>query len=255
MTITSARYLSGSSSESSYGSSSGSSAEDDIRKTRVTAYERVRAIYTRDNVGILSQRTFGWSPPNDFSTRVIGNATHGVKKNVVVKKYGDGMIVYESSRGSNIWVGIIANDLNETSDFDKWFFTLLAGTTRATYPSPCNPMYSGLTEQIALIFERDLKNTTPGDKWEATGERYFKATIDFFTSRNAPIEAVLPAFPHKSSNLDKVSSPMPDKGEELALRRLIIFAESIEKIYPPGVRIWIVSDGHVFSDCGMCCMH
>ena len=42
---------------------------------------------------------------------------------------------------------------------------------------------------------------------------------------------------------------MPDKGEELALSRLIQFADSIAKIYPPGIIIWIVSDGHVFSDC------
>lgn len=250
MTITSARYLSGSSSESSYGSSSGSSTEEETRKTRLTAYERVRAIYTRDGTEILSQKTFGWSPPADFSARIFDNATCQIEKDVVVKSVGDEELAYESSRDNGIWVGIIANTVAEASGFDEWFLTLLARTTKATYPSPCNPSYSDLTQKITLIFVRDLKNTTPGDKWEASGEQYFKATIDYFTSRNVPIEAVLPAFPHKSSNLDKVSSPMPDKGEELALRRLIFFADSIEKIYPPGVRIWIVSDGHVFSDCG-----
>lgn len=60
---------------------------------------------------------------------------------------------------------------------------------------------------------------------------------------------MLPAFPCKSSNFDKVGGLVPDKGEELALRRLIKATQDAAKIYPPGMKVWIVSDGHVFSDC------
>ncbi|KAF5100322.1 hypothetical protein D0Z00_001290 [Geotrichum galactomycetum] len=47
----------------------------------------------------------------------------------------------------------------------------------------------------------------------------------------------------------KVATNVPDKGEELAMRRLINVCKIVKKIYPPGMKVWIVSDGHVFSDC------
>ncbi|KAJ5107931.1 hypothetical protein N7456_004606 [Penicillium angulare] len=59
----------------------------------------------------------------------------------------------------------------------------------------------------------------------------------------------LPAFPCKSSNLEKVAGVLPDRGEELALRRLYSVLRQIESIYEPGAKLCIISDGHVFSDC------
>ena len=41
---------------------------------------------------------------------------------------------------------------------------------------------------------------------------------------------------------------LPDKGEKLALESMNTFAEEIKKIYPPGAKINIVSDGRVFAD-------
>ena len=41
---------------------------------------------------------------------------------------------------------------------------------------------------------------------------------------------------------------MPDMAEEQALRFLQARADEVKEIYPPGVRITICSDGHVFSD-------
>ena len=38
-------------------------------------------------------------------------------------------------------------------------------------------------------------------------------------------------------------------GEEIALERLHSFIEAVDGIYEPGGRLWIISDGHVFSDC------
>ena len=70
-------------------------------------------------------------------------------------------------------------------------------------------------------------------------------------SRNLRLELCLPAFPCKSSNLRKVLGVVPDKGEELALRRLHEFVRLVKEIYDPGARVLIVSDGHVFSDCSM----
>ncbi|OJJ46527.1 hypothetical protein ASPZODRAFT_40116, partial [Penicilliopsis zonata CBS 506.65] len=81
------------------------------------------------------------------------------------------------------------------------------------------------------------------------GREYLLARVLFFTSRNLPLEMCLPAFPCKSSNPEKVTGTMPDRGEELALRRLHQVLRQIKEVYPPGAFICIISDGHVFSDC------
>ncbi|GHF67342.1 paerucumarin biosynthesis protein PvcA [Streptomyces mashuensis] len=62
------------------------------------------------------------------------------------------------------------------------------------------------------------------------------------------IEFVLPAFPVKSPNPAKVSGPLPDMAEELALRFLDALCERIGAVHAPGAVIRICSDGRVFND-------
>ena len=64
-----------------------------------------------------------------------------------------------------------------------------------------------------------------------------------------PIPLVLPAFPAKSANLEKVTGPLPDLGEELALR----FSAGTLRCSGRDLSAWcaqlvICSDGRVFSD-------
>ena len=63
-----------------------------------------------------------------------------------------------------------------------------------------------------------------------------------------PLHLVLPAFPAKSPSLHKVLGKLPDMAEEQALAFLQRLCAEITQIYPPGVRLTICSDGHVFSD-------
>lgn len=63
-----------------------------------------------------------------------------------------------------------------------------------------------------------------------------------------PIKFVLPAFPGKSPNLEKVLGAQPDYAEELSLQFLGSLCEKIKLIYPPGIKIILCSDGRVFSD-------
>lgn len=63
-----------------------------------------------------------------------------------------------------------------------------------------------------------------------------------------PVQFVLPAFPGKSPNLTKVLSPLPDMAERLALEFLEQLCTQIQKVYAPGAKIILCSDGRVFSD-------
>ncbi|MFG2205972.1 L-tyrosine/L-tryptophan isonitrile synthase family protein [Streptomyces sp. NPDC048638] len=63
-----------------------------------------------------------------------------------------------------------------------------------------------------------------------------------------PIRFTLPGFPCKSPNPAKVLGPLPDEGERLSLRFLDGLCARIAAVHPPGARVVICSDGHVFSD-------
>jgi len=104
-------------------------------------------------------------------------------------------------------------------------------------------------QRIVDLFDTFLRYQGKDDRWAHGGRAYFTERVRHFTSQDAPIEFCLPAFPCKSSNNDKVIGRDPDMGEELALERLHSFIEAIEHIYEPGAKMWVISDGHVFSDC------
>jgi pyoverdine/dityrosine biosynthesis protein Dit1 len=63
-----------------------------------------------------------------------------------------------------------------------------------------------------------------------------------------PLVFTLPAFPCKSPNPEKVLGPWPDLGERLSLRFLDGLCREVEELYPPGARMLVCSDGHVFAD-------
>lgn len=63
-----------------------------------------------------------------------------------------------------------------------------------------------------------------------------------------PIHFLLPAFPAKSPNPQKVLGRLPDMAEEIALSFLEKVCGEIGNLYSPGAKITICSDGRVFSD-------
>ncbi|KAF2001466.1 hypothetical protein P154DRAFT_464448 [Amniculicola lignicola CBS 123094] len=106
-----------------------------------------------------------------------------------------------------------------------------------------------ITEQVANLFERRLKNDSKNDQWHVCGREQFMNRVYGFVERKQPILLCLPAFPCKSSNSNKVGGTMPDLAEHIALDVLRSFVKDICTIYEPGATLWIISDGHVFSDC------
>lgn len=150
--------------------------------------------------------------------------------------------------------GLICSTIeHEETDFDLWFISHILNHSTMGLAEQKNKSLdtqsSHYTDLITKIFDEDLRNITGDDKWEQEGKSYFKKVVTFFTSRMIQIETCLPAFPCKSHNTQKVAGTLPDKGEELALRRLASVANKIQQVYPPGIKMWVVSDGHVFSDC------
>jgi len=65
---------------------------------------------------------------------------------------------------------------------------------------------------------------------------------------NQPVIFVLPAFPGKSPNANKVLGPLPDMAERQALKFLGHLCERVRGFYAPGARVILCSDGRVFSD-------
>jgi pyoverdine/dityrosine biosynthesis protein Dit1 len=63
-----------------------------------------------------------------------------------------------------------------------------------------------------------------------------------------PIKFVLPAFPGKSPNPNKVLGVLPDHAERLSLIFIGELCQKIRSIYSPGIKFILCSDGRVFSD-------
>ncbi|HAU1272443.1 TPA: L-tyrosine/L-tryptophan isonitrile synthase family protein [Legionella pneumophila] len=66
--------------------------------------------------------------------------------------------------------------------------------------------------------------------------------------KNEPVTFILPAFPGKSPNPEKVLGPLPDHAERLSLNFLGTLCRRIKTFYPPGIKMILCSDGRVFSD-------
>jgi pyoverdine/dityrosine biosynthesis protein Dit1 len=144
------------------------------------------------------------------------------------------------------------NDLrNPKETFEDFFVKLILDRADlgASSPQQSRGEQPRMTEQITDLFDSYLRYQGKDDRWAHEGRTHFTERVRHFTARNAPIEFCLPAFPCKSSNRDKVTGPDPDTGEELGLERLHGFVEAVERIYEAGAKVWVISDGHVFSDC------
>ncbi len=72
--------------------------------------------------------------------------------------------------------------------------------------------------------------------------------LHYYISQGWPVHLILPAFPAKSPNRQKVLGTLPDLGEEIALTFLQGLCDDIRQVYAPGARLSICADGRVFAD-------
>lgn len=82
---------------------------------------------------------------------------------------------------------------------------------------------------------------------EKCSKKYLDKIILAVTN-NKPVDFILPAFPGKSPNLEKVLGTLPDYAEILSLRFLENLCKKVKEYYSPGIKIILCSDGRVFSD-------
>lgn len=151
--------------------------------------------------------------------------------------------------------GLILESTGTENEFDSFFVGLILNQSsfavnRPTIlPAAEDREAAASAADVTALFDSYLRYQGKDDKWTTDGSDYFLSCAKRFTAKRAKIELCLPAFPCKSSNLNKVTGKSPDRGEWLALERLHGFVEAVEKVYAPGALVWIISDGHVFSDC------
>ncbi|MEV6552136.1 isocyanide synthase family protein [Streptomyces sp. NPDC051597] len=115
-----------------------------------------------------------------------------------------------------------------------------------TAPSPLTTPLSAAILDLLLPHHRTTDPHPPGLDASAFPRQLRR--IQAFVEAGAPVVLTLPGFPCKSPNPAKVLGHLPDQGERLSLRFLDALCRDIGRIYPPGARIVICSDGHVFGD-------
>ncbi|AWW40953.1 L-tyrosine/L-tryptophan isonitrile synthase family protein [Streptomyces cadmiisoli] len=105
---------------------------------------------------------------------------------------------------------------------------------------------------LRLLFASRRTSGGPADLCNGKPcERCFaqhRPKVEHFMARGVPLHFVLPAFPAKSANRNKVLGPLPDLAERLSLEFLQSFCDYVRHYYEPGARITVCSDGHVFAD-------
>ncbi|MEV0371280.1 isocyanide synthase family protein [Streptomyces sp. NPDC050636] len=122
-----------------------------------------------------------------------------------------------------------------------------------TTPTQCRPVRSSPSHEdvCAAILDALLPYRRTLDTGHADTPDAFPAQLRQLAGPVAagePIVFALPGFPCKSPNPAKALGPLPDEGERLALRFLDELCARVAAVHPPGARMVICSDGHVFSD-------
>ncbi len=119
-----------------------------------------------------------------------------------------------------------------------------------SHQNTAHPFAPCAEEALASSVLRCLEaygNYLPGALSAPEEDPRFRQACDFIRRQHA-IEMVILGFPAKSPNRRKTYSDHADLGEVEGLRTLHRLCVQISEIYPPGARVHVCSDGHVFAD-------
>ncbi|KPI06882.1 Pyoverdine biosynthesis protein [Actinobacteria bacterium OK074] len=117
-------------------------------------------------------------------------------------------------------------------------------------PTPTDTASVTATAILNLLLPHHRTTPTPLSTPPPTADAFPHQlrAIEAFVRENLPVVLTLPGFPCKSPNPAKVLGHLPDQGERLSLRFLDALCGEVERIHPPGARVVVCSDGHVFGD-------
>lgn len=105
------------------------------------------------------------------------------------------------------------------------------------------------TAAVLEIFERWKMPGTQIDEWGKGGRDALVEKIEGFTANNWQIRFFMLGFPFKSSNTrDKTLGEVADFAEEASMAHFRDIGRQMAAVYPPGVKVDMVSDGFVFND-------
>lgn len=79
------------------------------------------------------------------------------------------------------------------------------------------------------------------------GPNWLLEEISYFTSRNSPIEIMIPAYTFKSKNPTRSYPRRFDLAEIAGLYNFKFLSELVRSVYPPGLKFTIISDGEFSS--------
>ena len=110
---------------------------------------------------------------------------------------------------------------------------------------------SSVELQIVEILEKKLLSIRPesqGDLYNQCGRDVLVKQVQTCLEECRPIQFLLPAFPCKSPNLEKVAGTLPDAAEFYSLDHLNRICQEIDAIHQYGCEFVIWNDGRVFGD-------
>ena len=110
---------------------------------------------------------------------------------------------------------------------------------------------SSVQFEIVEILEKKLLSIRPesqGDLYYQCGRTELVKQVQACLEERRPIQFLLPAFPCKSPNQEKVAGTLPDAAEFYALDYLNRICREIDAIHEYGCEFVIWNDGRVFGD-------
>ena len=110
---------------------------------------------------------------------------------------------------------------------------------------------SSVEFEIVEILEKKLLSIrleSQGDLYYQCGRNELVKQVQACMEERRAIQFLLPAFPCKSPNLEKVAGTLPDAAEFYALTHLNRICQEIDTIYQHGCEFVIWNDGCVFGD-------
>ncbi len=106
-----------------------------------------------------------------------------------------------------------------------------------------------MSAQVLDVFEGFRMPPSKINEWETGGRDMLATQLEPFIANNRTIEFLMLGYPFKSTNhRDKTLSTLPDLAEEVSMKNFERFGQEIQKVYTPGVKVTLLSDGFVFND-------